>query len=137
MHLYILILPTVLKSGGIVTSNYSNHYLKSTIRTITSSDRLAHTAPLFDSLNILPLKSIYNLSLSSLMYKYHFRWPPPVVDELFITNASVHSINTRQQLLLHIPCIQSKLTIQSLRYRGSNIWNQILQSQHININTGS
>ena len=111
---------------------------KRAIRTITSSGRLAHTAQLFDSLNILPMKSIYMLSLSSLMYKYHFRLLPPVVDELFITNASVHSINTRQQLLLHIPRIQSKLTTQSLRYRGSYIWNQILQSQYINIyNTGS
>lgn len=106
---------------------------KRAIRTITFSDRRAHSAPLFQSLEIPSLESMYILSVSIFMYKFYHRLLPPVVDELFQFNSAVHSVNTRQRCLLHVPITRSKYGKQSIRFRGVQIFNQI--PQHVDINT--
>ena len=106
---------------------------KRAIRLITFSNKMTHSAPLFQSLGILSLESMYILSVLLFVFKFHHRILPPVVDELFQFNSSIHSVNTRQRSLLHVPIIRSKYTKQSIRSRGVHIWNQIPQMVDINL----
>ena len=59
---------------------------KSAIRIINSAGRRSHTAPLFTSMNILPLRNVYFYSISLFMFKFYSRLLPIVVDELFQCN---------------------------------------------------
>jgi len=108
---------------------------KRIIRYINFSKRNAHTDQLFKSLDILPLKRLYIFSVLVFMFKFHHKFLPSVVDELFRTNASVHSINTRQQHLLHGPRLFSNSSMKSIRFRGVFIWNQINNEININVST--
>jgi hypothetical protein len=110
---------------------------KKAIRLITLSKHNAHTAGLFKSLEILTLENIYIMSLSMFMFKYNLRRLPPVVDELFVTNSSIHSINTRQRNLLHVPLARSRSSWKSLRFRGVMIWNQVPRMLNINVSQGA
>ena len=108
---------------------------KRIIRYINFSKRNAHTDQLFKSLDILPLKRLYIFSVLIFMFKFHHKSLPSVVDELFQTNASIHSINTRQQHLLHAPRLYSNSSMKSIRFRGVFIWNQINNEININVST--
>jgi hypothetical protein len=108
---------------------------KRALRIISFSKRLAHTEPLFKSFEILPLQAIYILALSKFMYKFYFRLLPSVIDELFQSNNSVHSVPTRQQNLLHVPHVISETSRKSIRVRGVSTWNRL--AQNININSFS
>lgn len=100
---------------------------KRAVRLITNSSRRSHTGPLFQSLELLNLKSIYILNIAIIMFKYHTRQLPPVMYELFIPNTSIHSINTRQQNRLHVPRMITSSSQKSIRFRGVHVWNQITQ----------
>jgi hypothetical protein len=107
---------------------------KRAIRLITFSRKLAHTAPLFRSLNILPLYDLYILSIAMFMFKFYSKQLPPSLDVLFRHNTSVHSIATRQRHNLHPPAMRSEIGKKSIRYTGVKIWNQILQNQRFDPN---
>ena len=98
---------------------------KKAIRIISNSKRLDHTEPIFKSLKILPLLSIYILSILTFMFKHYHQLLPRVCYELFTANSSIHQIATRQQHLLHPPRLSSSFDKKSIRYRGAFYWNQI------------
>ena len=98
---------------------------KKAVRLISSSHRRAHTATIFNRLNILPLRCVYIYSCALFMFKHHHHLLPAVMSELFSLNTSVHHINTRQRTLLHVPRLISTFSKKSIRYRGVFIWNQI------------
>jgi len=110
---------------------------KKAIRLLTCSSRHAHTAALFNSLEILTLKNIYIASMAVFMFKFHLRQLPPVIDELFISNSQIHTINTRQRNLLHCPLVRSKFSAKSIRFRGTLIWNQIPNTFDIDVSVHS
>lgn len=105
---------------------------KRAVRLITFSTWRAHSAPLFETLEILSLEHMYIMSVSLFMYKFYFRLLPPVVDELFQFNSAIHTINTRQRTLLHVPIVHSRISKQSIRVRGVQIFNQLPQIVNIN-----
>ena len=107
---------------------------KRAIRIISHSERLAHTEPLFQRLEILPLEKLYIVAIGKFMFKYHHKLLPPVVDELFqyTYTQSTHSMQTRQHYLLRVPMVRSELSRKTIRIRGVGVWNQILLS-NINI----
>ena len=105
---------------------------KRAVRTITFSKRRTPSAPLFKSLGILNLESIYIMSISVFMYKHYYRLLPTVVDEFFQLNTSIHDINTRQRNQLHVPRGRLIIRQQSIRFRGVQIWNQLYNTLDIN-----
>ena len=69
---------------------------KRAIRVITFSKKLAHTAPLFQSLKILPLSDLYVFSIVIFMFMNYTQQLPASLDGLFRLNSSVHEVRTRQ-----------------------------------------
>lgn len=106
---------------------------KRVVRMISNSARNEHTNPIFKTLKILPLRSIYILNVACFMFKYHHRLLPPVTDTLFCINSTIHQIGTRQQHLLHPPRIQNTFCKKSIRYRGVFFWNQIPPIIDVNV----
>ena len=59
---------------------------KQAIRSISSASYRAHTAPLFQQLNILPLEKLIISYRLKFMHSYHFKKLPLSFAELWITN---------------------------------------------------
>ena len=66
---------------------------KKIIRIITFSHYLAHTEPLFMSLEILPLEKIFYHRCGLMMYKYHNNLLPFSISQLYAKNDSIHDHN--------------------------------------------
>ena len=91
---------------------------KKIIRIITFSHYLAHTEPLFMSLEILPLEKIFYPRCGLMMYKYHNNLLPCSISQLYAKNDSIHDHNTRCSNLLRVPIGSKSFTSVSAR-----IWN--------------
>ena len=91
---------------------------KKIIRIITFSHYLAHTEPLFMSLEILPLEKIFYHRCGLMMYKYHNNLLPCLISQLYAKNDSMHDHNTRCSNLLRVPIGSKSFTSVSAR-----IWN--------------
>lgn len=92
---------------------------KRIIRTITSSDFLAHTNPLFLKTKILKVEDVYLLQLGIFMFKLN------VSSQI---SHPTHSHDTRSRLDA-LPVFQ-RLSIcqRSLKYSGPKCWNSIPQA---------
>lgn len=98
---------------------------KRAIRVITSSKYDCPSDPLFRSLGLLNLYNMYIYSVSLFMFKYHFGYSHSTINELFVSNITVHHINTRQRDNLHIPICRNNILYNSITYKGVVIWNFI------------
>ena len=98
---------------------------KKAIRLITSKPKMTHTAPLFKQLNLLNLSQLYTFAINMFMFKFTYRLLPPVFTDMFVYNSSVHTYQTRQDYLLHVPLSQSVVLSNSIRIKGVTIWNAI------------
>ena len=63
---------------------------KKIVRVITFSDILAHTAPLFKQLNILPLDKLIFHMIGLFMYKIHPNMHPSVINKMYVQNHSIY-----------------------------------------------
>ena len=65
------------------------------MRAITTSNYLAHSAPLFSDLKILDIFKINALQTAKFMFSYYHQNLPSVFSNLFIISDQVHGYNTR------------------------------------------
>ena len=93
---------------------------KKIIRLITFSKHLAHTEPLFKSLNILPLNSLYYHRIGLLMYKLSNGLLPEALNELYIKRNKIHNYPTRNCDKYHI-----QTNTDSFSNVSARIWNVI------------
>jgi hypothetical protein len=99
---------------------------KRIIRILSSSSFDAHTAPLFKSLNLLPLQAIYAKHVLLYVYKYEKHLIPHTDspnNRLFVSSSFVNQYRTRQSNLLHIPFTRIEATRRAIRSRGPHLWN--------------
>ena len=106
-------------------SNVCSYIAKKNIRIITFSHYLAHTEPLFMSLEILPLEKIYYHRCGLMMYKYHNNLLPCSISQLYSKNDSIHDYNTRCSNFSRVP-IGSKSFTCSVSVRIWNVLNNII-----------
>ena len=106
---------------------------KKCVRTITFSEYLAPSEPIFQSLNVLNFEKLVVQRISLLMFKYTHGNVPVSVSQLFRTNNEYHNYNTRNCAHIHVPVGTTEASYRTFGYRGIYIWNHI--SQKININT--
>ena len=66
---------------------------------------LAHTNPLFFSLDVLPLRKIFFHRVGLVMYKYSNHLLPECIAQLYLRNDSIHEHNTRKYLLAQKPSV--------------------------------
>lgn len=100
---------------------------KKVIRTCTFSLWLAHTDPLFQSLNTLKIHDIYLFQLGTFMYKYyHNMLPPDILDNsFFTTNQTIHDHHTRQALNIHVSSTNTLLAENTIKIQGALLWNNL------------
>ena len=84
------------KKGTLVSSNV-HIYKKKFVRTITFSDRLAHTEPLFLNLDILPIDKLIQNRIGLFMYKMFHGLHPIGISVMYSQNCDVHSHDTRKK----------------------------------------
>ena len=91
---------------------------------------LAHTNPLFLSMEVLPHRKIFCHRVELVMYKYSSNLLPECIAQLYLRNYSNNEHNTRgsQLLRVHVP-IGSK-TFTNL---SSRIWNALSQKLNCNV----
>ena len=62
------------------------------------------------------------------MYKFNNGDLPSVFNDMFSYNIHVHSYNTRQSTLLHVPVGHKNIMYSSIRFKGVTFWNSINNS---------
>ena len=57
------------------------------------------------------------------MFKYHHRDLPPVFDDFFTRNNTIHDHATRQNTKFHVPLSRTHLTSNIVRMTGVTLYN--------------
>ena len=73
------------------------------VRLICHKKKHESSAPLFEKLNLLHISEIYIYTVQLFVYKFHHNCLPEIFDNFFIKNRDIHSYNTRQHNLFHVP----------------------------------
>ena len=96
---------------------------KRVIRTITYNNRLTHTAPLFNELEILNIKQLNKYCVCVYVFKClnHLSFS----FENFILTNNVHGRVLRDPLRLMLPHYTSTQRQQSIMFRGCSVWNDL------------
>jgi hypothetical protein len=123
INLYYSLVYPYLIYGILIWGNASENNLspliilqKKIVRTITNSDFLAHTSPLFYQTKILRVKDVYRLNLGIHMYKEHSS-----------NNISypLHCYNTRTRNNASVRFQRLAQCQRSLSFNGPQCWNSI------------
>ena len=93
---------------------------KKIVRIMTFAPYLAHTEPIFNSLELLPVEKIFINRVSIVMFKFSCNMLPDPIAKLYSKNKDYHSHNTRNKNHLKVPTGTKNFTSNSAR-----IWNTI------------
>ena len=96
---------------------------KRAIRTIVGTKRYDHTLPIYKRLHLLNVYQIYVYCVQLFMFKYKRSLLPSLFGEFFTINSTVHSHNTRQRDLLHVPIIHTVPFSRTVRKSGVYLYN--------------
>ena len=131
-HLYNSFVFPYLIYGVEVWSNTNAVHLdpiikiqKKVVRTITFSHYLAHTEPIFDSLNILNFSNLVVHRIGLMMFKYSKNLVPLPIVELFTRNYEFHNHYTRQSQSLHTAVGRNEAIYKTFTFHVIRIWNYI------------
>ena len=109
---------------------------KRVIRIISGVGRMTPSEPLFKEMSILTIDKLYCYNIGLLMYKYHHRKLPEILN-VFKTNSEVHIHYTRNSDLLYVPKFKSEYGKRSFRYQAVKIWNEIYLSLSVDVLIGT
>ena len=128
--IYFHISFTALKCGVMrpIVTYFPCFNAEKIIRLITFSKHLAHTEPIFKSLNILPLNSLYYHRIGLLMDKLSNGLLPEALNELYIKRNKIHNYPTRNCDKYHI-----QTSTDSFSNVSARIWNVIKTNIDVNI----
>ena len=126
-HLYNSFVFPYLIYGIEVSGNTNAVHLDQIIKiqkkTITFSHYLAHTEPIFDTLNILNFNNLVVHRISLMMFKYSKDLVPLPIVELFTRNYEFHNHFTRQSQSLHTAVGRNEAIYKTFTFHGIRIWN--------------
>jgi len=98
---------------------------KRIVRMLCNAKYLDHTDPLFLECKLLKVNSVYEYAIAIFMYKIKNDLSPKCMKEYFSINSDIHSYNTRQASLYHVPNYRNDKCQVSIKYQGPTIWNNI------------
>ena len=101
-------------------------FQKRAIRILCSTHYLAHTEPLFKTMNMLTLSGVYAFCVAKTMYKYVNNHLPPIFSNMFVRARDIHSYPTRTNNKFTLPAFKTSLAQKSFRYKGAFAWNIII-----------
>ena len=142
--IYNAIIAPCLDYGITVWGSAANIYLdrlfklqKRAIRIVNHSTFLAHTSPIFYSLNLLNIYDIFKYQVGIFMFLCKRKLLPISLLSYYELNCNIHSHDTRNALNFHLPKIRTTLSQNSIIYQGPIIWNsipvQICNSKSLNL----
>ena len=105
--------------GNSVESTRVFQLQKKIIRAMTGSNTRVSCRPLFKSLGIMTLPSQYILTLMRFLSQNI---------EMYVTNGSVHELNTRNKLKLYVPNVNLSLRQKGVHYASIKIFNKLPKS---------
>ena len=88
-----------------------------------STDRRAHTAPLFHELKILRFEKIFIYCVQLFMYQFHHKCLPEIFQSFYQFNHEIHTRSTTSRDLLHVPRCSTSVRQKSIRFIGVNVYN--------------
>ena len=98
---------------------------KQAVRVCTLSNYLAHSSPIFYSLNTLNIFYINKYLICIFMYRYVNNTIPISFKDMFQYNSDVHSHFTRNSMQFRPKKLHSSLDVKSLRFTGPKLFNTI------------
>ena len=98
---------------------------KKAIRIICNAPFNSHTRLLFSQTNILPLKDLITLNSLVFMFKLHAKILPPLFADIFVLNSTIHTYNTRQRNLIHVPRVRTSVASNSFKTNFPKLWNKL------------
>ena len=98
---------------------------KRAVRLITSSCHRANTAHLFKELNILNVFDIFKHQMGIFMFKISRELLPPLFQNHFHTNNTVHNYYTRHCENYHLYKVLSSANKKSFVTSGIQLWNNL------------
>ena len=110
---------------------------KKIVRTITLSHHLAHTVPLFDTLNILNFNNLVVHRICLMMFKYSKEVVLLPIVELFTRNYELHNHYTRQSQSLNTAVGRNEAIYKIFTFHGIRIWNYVSTKISVDISYAS
>ena len=101
---------------------------KKIMKVITCNEMIAHSTPIFDSLQILRLNDVFQLQLASFVYEHVNNLSPLYFRNYFTAISSTHSIGTRQSKRGGLFVERKNTTqygIRSIHFSGARLWNSL------------
>ena len=99
---------------------------KKAIRIITNSNYTAHTTPLFNSLNIMPLKNLITYTQSLLVHSIYHKYSPPSLHNTWLTN---NMRNETRELRnaddLYVPFARTEQVKKMSFFALPRVWNEL------------
>ena len=102
-----------------------NKLQKKAIRVMCNARYNAHTDPLFKENKILKIRDIFNLNCLKLYHKYKNQELPNFFNNMFTTNADIHSYHTRRRNDLHYFSYNTEGASKRIRHTIPNIINEL------------
>ena len=65
------------------------------------------------------------MNVAIFMYKYHNSLLPPIFDNLFHTNSSIHRYPTRGSTDYRIPRVKTRMADTFITKTGAQLWNTL------------
>ena len=106
---------------------------KHAIRVIYFKDKFAHTKPLFDDIKVMNIYEINIFQTLSFMFKCKNKEVPAIFERIY--NIKTNSYNIRSFGKLVEPFYRLKVCDYSISVRGPKLWNKLIVSKIVNINT--
>ena len=96
---------------------------KKIVRTITSSEFRAESAPLFLRLKILNINKIYKYRVNTFMFNFIKDLLPGIFQNIFKRNSARE---TRQKFKLYVPMSRNHSYSNTIRFQGVKEWNYVV-----------
>ena len=109
---------------------------KRLVRIITNSSFLAHTKPLFFSLNILPIYALYEYNLGIFMFSFYKNLLPTSLNNMFTLNLHTHSYNVRNKYNTRVYYGRTSFSRTIIKHKGpilrNNLPSELKQCKSLN-----
>ena len=113
---------TVWGSAKLILMKSLSTLQRKTLRSIAKTDSLKET---FSNLKILNIGQIYKYNVCLFKFKLSKGWLPKYLSTLFQQNLALHSYETRQSYLYHVPMTKANILQRSIRFKGVQLWNNL------------
>ena len=104
---------------------------KKAIRIVTKSNYTSHTAPLFNSLKIMPLKHLISYTKSLLVHSIYHKYSPSSLHSTWVTNSmrnNQHDLRNADDL--YVPLARTEHVKRLPYFQLPKMWNELYEQKY-------